>query len=213
MRFVTGWAGVLVGVAGLLAAGPARAERVVLLPRPGQVGVSVSGLYGTLLKSGSVGDQFGNGPGLAVRVRYRMRYERAFGLSFESHGFDPRPADYLTDLLTKERYPAADPLAYKKVNVFLYGLDFYQLFSTRTKTTKMLGVGAGLAHPTFELNDGEQQYPLNDGLYVGASAGIERFFWQSMAFELGARYQAVFLGSKVNHDFQASLGLMFYASL
>ena len=206
----------VLGVAlGALAAGTAQAKSVVVLPRPGQVGVSLSGLYGTLLDAGNVGDQFGSGPGLAVRMRYRMRYERGFGLSFESHGFDPRARDSLVDFFDPDgpRLAANDPYAYKKLNLFLYGVDFYQMFGTRTKMTKMLSVGAGLAHPTFALNDGEQQYPLNDGAYLSAGAGIERFFWQSLAFDLGVRYQAVFLDSKANHDIQFSAGLVMYASL
>ena len=87
------------------------------------------------------------------------------------------------------------------------------MFGTRTKTTKMLSVGAGLAHPVFALNDGEQQYPFGDGAYLSAGAGVERFFWQSVAFDLGARYHAIFLDGKVNHDLQVSAGLIFYASL
>jgi len=208
-------AGVLVlGVAlAVLAVGTAQAKSVVVLPRPGQVGVSLSGLYGTLLDAGNVGDQFGSGPGLAVRMRYRMRYERGFGLSFESHGFDPRPGDTQVNYWDGTTMPADSSIAYKKASVFLYGIDFYQMFGTRTKMAKMLSVGVGLAHPVFALNGGEQQYPFNDGAYLSAGAGIERFFWQSLAFDLGARYHAVFIDGKVNHDLQASVGLIFYASL
>lgn len=190
----------------------AQARSVVVLPRPGQVGVSLNGLYGTLLHPGNVGDQFGNGPGIAVRVRYRMRYERGFGLSFESHGLDPRPGAQV-DLLSGAPIAADDVFAYKRLNLFLYGVDFYQMFGTRTKTTKMLSVGAGLAHPVFALNGGDQQYPFSDGVYLSAGAGVERFFWHSMALDLGARYHAIFLDGKMNHDLQASAGLVFYASL
>ena len=198
---------------GAITAGSARAGSVIVLPRPGQVGVSVSGLYGTLLDAGNVGDQFGSGGGVAVRLRYRMRYERGFGLSFENHGFDPRPAEQIRDLYDGQVYPADSPDAYKKTNLFLYGVDFYQLFGTRTKTTKMVSAGVGLAHSAFTLNSGEQQFPLSDGAYLSAGAGIERFFWQGLAFELGARYHAVFLGGKTNHDLQVSAGLVFYANL
>jgi hypothetical protein len=204
----------VLGVAlGALAAGTAQAKSIVVLPRPGQVGVGLSGLYGTLLKAGDVGDQFGSGAGMAVRVRYRMRYERGFGLSFESHGFDPRTGDTQVNYWDGTTMPADSSIAYKKVSMFLYGVDFYQMFGTRTKTTKMLSVGAGLAHPVFALNGGEQQYPFNDGAYLSAGAGIERLFWQSLAFDLGARYQAVFLDGKVNHDLQLSVGFIMYASL
>ena len=194
-------------------AGQAQAKVVVVLPRPGQVGVSGSYLYGTLFKAGSVGDQFGSGPGMAVRLRYRMRYERGFGLSFESHGLDPRPGDQ-RNLETGEPIDANSEFAYKRLNLSLYGADFYQMFGTRTKTTKMLSVGAGLAHPVFPLNGGDLQVPpFGDGAYLSAGAGVERFFWQSVAFDLGARYQAVFLDGKLNHDLQLSVGLIMYASL
>jgi hypothetical protein len=199
---------------GGLAAGRAQAGSVVVLPRPGQVGVSLSGLYGTLLQGGNVGDGFGSGPGMAVRVRYRMRYERGFGVSLEGQGMDARPGDQV-DLFAPDgpRLAPNDPYAYKRLNLFLYGVDFYQLFGTRTKTTKMLSVGGGLAHPIAALNDGENEYPFNDGAYLSAGAGVERFFWQSVAFDFGARYHAVFLDGKVNHDLQASVGLIIYASL
>jgi hypothetical protein len=200
-------------VLGALAAGSALAKPIVVLPRPGQVGVSGSLLYGTLLDGGNVGGQFGSGPGMAVRIRYRMRYERGCGLSFESHGLDPRGADSLLNYYDGTRMPANSPFAYKRLNLFLYGVDFYQLFGTRTKTTKLVSVGAGLAHPVFALNGGDQQYPFGDGAYLSVGAGVERFFWQSMAFDFGARYQAVFLDGRTNHDLQVSAGLIFYASL
>jgi hypothetical protein len=203
----------LVAVTGVLAAGAARAGTIVVLPRPGQVGVSLDGQYGTLLNNGNLGDQFDAGAGMAVRLRYRMRYERGIGLSFEAHGFEPRPADSLRDLYTGVNYAPGDPNAYKRLNLFLYGVDFYQMFDTRTKTVKMLSVGAGIAHPVFTLNEGDQQYPLGDGGYVSAGAGIERFFWQSLAYDIGVRYQAVFIDGKVNHDLQGHVGLIFYASL
>jgi opacity protein-like surface antigen len=204
----------VLGVAlGALAAGTARAASVVVLPRPGQVGAGVSGLYGTLLKSGSVGSQFGSGPGMAVRLRYRMRYERGFGLSFENHGLDPRPGDQ-KNLETGEPMAATSVSAYKRLDLSLFGADFYQMFGTRTKTTKMLSVGGGLAHPVFPLNGGDLQVPpFGDGVYLSAGAGLERFFWQSVAFDLGARYQAVFLDGKANHDLQLSVGFIMYASL
>lgn len=197
----------------VIGVGTAQAKAVVVLPRPGQVGVSGNFLYGTLLKSGSVGGQFGSGDGIAVRLRYRMRYERGFGLSFENHGLDPRPGDQ-KDLETGELMDASSLFAYKRLDLALFGADFYQMFGTRTRTTKMLSVGAGIAHPVFPLNGGDLQVPpFGDGAYLSAGAGVERFFWQSLAIDFGARYHAVFLDGKANHDLQASVGLIFYASL
>ncbi|HVP14630.1 MAG TPA: hypothetical protein VMS88_03740 [Terriglobales bacterium] len=197
----------------LVMASSAAAGVVVVPPRPGQVGVSVSGLYGTFLKQGDFGSEFSSGPGLAVRLRYRMRYERAFGLTFEVHNADVRPGDFPDLIVPTTTYPAGDPFAAQRANLYLYGIDFYQLFGTRTKTTRMLNVGAGIAHPVIDLEDGEKEFPWSDGVFVNAGAGFERFFWQGLAWELGARYQAVFINGSTNHDLRVSAGLVFYASL
>ena len=172
----------------------------VVLPRPGQVGLSAQGQYGTLLKSGSLGKEFGSGPGIAVRLRYRMRYERALALSFESHKLDVR-----------EPSPPESLFAPSRVTVLLSGLEFYQMFHTRTRTQPMLSLGAGLAQFHAKLNDGEFIYPA-DGLYLSAGAGVERFFYRSLAFDVSTRYMALLHDGKTDHDVQASVGVIFYAS-
>jgi hypothetical protein len=184
----------------LAVAGVARAESLVVLPRPGQVGIGVQGGFGSLTQSGQLGREYGAGPSLAVRARYRMRYERAFGLSFEGQTFDVRvskPADSLT--------------AHNQLTLILSGVEIYQLFGTQTRTTKMLSAGIGIVQTSVKDNDGEMEYP-GDGIYLSAGAGVERFFYRSMAFDLSTRYLAVFQGGKSNHDLQAHLGLIFYAS-
>ena len=186
---------------GALALGtPARAEWVVTPPRAGQVGLAVQGQYGGMLKSGDVGKLFNSGPGLAVRLRYRMRYERAIGLSFESQRFDarvPTSADSLAD----------------HMNAYTYGFDVYQMFSTRTRTPEWLSVGAGLVQFRRVLNGGEIDFSdNNDGVYVSAAGGVERFIWQSWAIDLSGKYLTIFQNGRPNHDFQASLGLIVYAT-
>ena len=191
----------VLALAGLALAAPHLAHAAPAQPpRPGQIGVGVQGQYGTLLDTGSLGTEFGSGAGLAVRLRYRMRYERGFGLSFESQSFDVRVEQ-----------PADSIFARKKLTMITSGLEFYQMFGTRTKTTRMLSIGVGLMQPSIKLNDGETEF-VNDGLYVSAGAGIEHFFWGSLAYDISARYMTVFQESKANHDFQASAGLIFYAS-
>ncbi len=176
----------------------ARAERRVVPPRAGQVGLGIQGQFGTLLQSGDLGEEFGSGPGLAIRVRYRMRYERAIGLSFESQDFDARdPADSLGSVT--------------KATLILSGLEFYQLFGTRTTSHKMLSIGAGLAQVSEDTNDSGTIFP-GDGVYLSLGAGVEHFFWNSWAWDLSTRYLSVFQEGKVNHDMQISLGLIFYAS-
>ena len=205
-----GWSRRIVIVAGLAAglAGSARAAVIVVPPRPGQVGLSVQGEYGSFVQSGEMGENFGSGPGIAVRLRYRMRYERGVGLSFESHGFDAlsgaRPIGNFATVL--------DDSVPTRLTLGMYGVDFYQMFGTRTKTTKMLSVGAGIARVTQEFVQGDSNFP-GDGAFVTAGAGLEHFVWQSWGVDLSGRYYGVFRSGQSNHEFQIALGLVFYASL
>jgi hypothetical protein len=180
-----------IAVAVLMSLGPAGAAQAapsIVLPRPGQVGVGVAGGYGVLLESGKLGKEFSSGPALTVRLRYRMRYERMAGLVFEGRTYDARALQ-----------PTDSLFARKQLRMILSGLEFAQLFGSRTRTTKMLTGGFGIAQPSFKLNDGETEYPNGD-------------FYRSWAFDLETRYVAVFQDGKANHDLQASLGLIFYAS-
>jgi hypothetical protein len=184
---------------GLCFAGPAHGLPVVL-PKPGQVGFALQGQYGLMLDNGNLGSEFGDGGGLSVRVRYRMRYERAIGISFESQELNARNA------------PVADT-SRTKLSMLLSGLDYYQMFNTDQRTQQMLSLGVGLAQLHYSLHDGETEYPLaGDGVYVSLGGGIERFFYRSLAFDFSTRYYAIFEDGKANHDFQAALGLIFYAS-
>jgi hypothetical protein len=189
-----------------VAAPSAHAEWIITPPRAGQVGLSVQGQYGGMLDNGNVGGEFEGGPGIAVRMRYRMRYERAMGLSFEAQRFDVRQPLPVP--------PVGPDTTANHLNAFTYGFDVYQMFGTRTKTTKWLGVGAGLVQFRRVLNDKELEFAdnTNDGVYVKAAAGVERFVWQSWALDLSGHYMTIFRDGKANHDFQAALGVVVYAS-
>ena len=187
-------------VVGLSLALEARAGVIVVPPRPGQVGLAIQGQYGGMASTGTLGGDYGSGPGLTVRLRYRMRDERGIGLSFESQGFDARVS-------------AAADTAPTRATIFTAGPEIYQMFGTQTRTTRMISLGAGLAKFTIKLRSGETQYlPNGDSVYLSAGAGIEHFFWQSWALDLSGRYLTVFESGKPNHDFQAAAGLIVYAS-
>lgn len=177
---------------------------VVVPPRTGQVGLGAQIQYGTLFDTDGLGQDYEAGPGLAVRLRYRMRYERAIGLSFENQGFDTRgdvPSD-VEGLSPPER-----------LHFFTAGPEVYQMFGTAGRTHKMLSLGAGLAKITVKLQNGETAFlTAGDGLYVSAGAGLEHFFYRSWGLDMSTRYMAVFHDGKANHDVQLSIGLMFYAS-
>lgn len=192
-----------------LAPVPARAQGSIVLPKAGQVGVSIGGGYGSFLESGNVGTTFGSGPTFTVRLRYRMRYERALAASFEGQTMDARVPPGPFDLL--------DPstAAPTKLSMVVSGVEFSQFFDTRTRTQKYLLVGAGLAQGRADMNTGETELSgqfSGDGLFVSAGAGIERFFYRSWAWDFSTRYYAIFREGAANHDLQAALGVVFYAS-
>ncbi|NOT34382.1 MAG: outer membrane beta-barrel protein [Candidatus Eisenbacteria bacterium] len=185
---------------------PAMAATRIVLPRAGQVGIGVQGGYGTLLKAGDAGEEFGSGAAYSVRLRYRMRYERGIGLSFENNRF--------AVLEEKPFTGAFDSIAPERLDVFLTGFDFYQMFNTRSRNVSMLSLGAGLASQRVHLNDGETELSgdfSGDALYLSAGAGIERFSYGSIAIDLSTRYYAMFKDGKAAHNVQVALGLIFYA--
>jgi len=192
----------------LFGAGIAEAKIIVVPPRPGQLGVGIMGQYGSFLSSGGLGSEFGQGGGLSVRLRYRLKYERAIGLSFEQQKFDVRtPVDSL-DLL-------GNNFADRTLTMMMSSFEFYQLFGTRTRTTKMLSAGFGLCQPQKKLADGEVKLGGNDvqdGMFLSVGAGIERFLYQSLGLDMSVHYQTVFQNGSTNHDLQAAVGLIFYAS-
>jgi hypothetical protein len=206
------WKGLVAGllaIASFALARPASAAGTIVLPRAGQVGVGVQGQYGSLFGGDDLAKNFRAGPGLAVRMRYRMRYERAIGLSFESQSME---ADGV--VRQPDGFPTQpDSAGFDRATVTTAGAEFYQMFGTRTRTVRMLSIGAGIAQINGRLTTGETVYPVNnEGFYASLGAGVERFFYRSWAFDVSTRYMAVFHEGAVNHDVQASVGLVFYAS-
>lgn len=182
----------------------------IVLPRAGQVGVGVIGEYGTLLDAGKLGNEFGSGPGLMVKLKYRMRYERGIGLSFDAQHLDSRsPSQAETEFLA---IPDAG-VTRDKLVLNSASFDFYQFFDTRSRTVKSLSASVGLAQVSARLSNKEVQYPLGgDGVFIGAGAGIERFVFRSWGWDLSTRYQAIFHDGKVNHGVQIAFGAIFYAA-
>jgi hypothetical protein len=194
-----------------LAGAPARAANIVL-PRAGQVGVGVQPLqYGGMPEAGELGSEFGTGFGMAVRLKYRTRYDRAAGLSFETRRLDGRghfvtPSAFLVGA-------GADSLPLKAATLETYGVDLYQFYGARKSTQEFLSVSGGLAKVNGWSSNGDLVAPIaGDGLFLGAGAGLERFVYRSWAVDFSARYEAVFLDGSTNHDIQVALGAIFYAA-
>jgi len=195
----------LLAAIAIVFASSALAEPRIVLPRAGQVGIGVQGGYGMLLQNGAVGETFNSGESYTVRLRYRMRYERGLGLTFENNVFDARE---------QTPYTGEPSTAPKRLGVILSGAEFYQMFNTRTRNVSMLSLGAGLVQQRVKLNSGETELSgtfSGDGLYLSAGAGVERFVYRSIALDLSTRYYAMFRDGKPGHNVQIALGAIFYA--
>ena len=191
-------------------AAPAFAWTVVL-PREGQVGVGMQYQYGGLTQTGDLGQEFGVGSGLAIRLRFRTRYDRAIGLSYETRRLDAR-ADVDT-AATAMFLSSGDGLSRTALTLQTYGIDGYQFFGTRSRTQAYLSASGGLAKTYAWISNGDPVYPIaGDGLFLGAGAGLERFIYRSWALDASVRYTAVFIGGSTNHDLQAAVGMTFYAA-
>lgn len=207
--------GVLAGLAAaalLACAGGARGATLVL-PRAGQVGIDVQGQYGSLLQTGQFGREFGPGPGMAVRLRYRMRYERGIGLSFEENVLDSRSPRH-----DKSAFLAAvppDATDRKSFQVTSEAFDLYQFFGTRTKWTSYVTGTMGIAQLSGKLADGEIVYPQpkgTDAMLIGGGAGVERFVYRSWAVDVNVQYRALLYDRQVNSSLHAAVGMVFYAA-
>uniref|UniRef100_A0A832I3G1 Outer membrane protein beta-barrel domain-containing protein n=1 Tax=Eiseniibacteriota bacterium TaxID=2212470 RepID=A0A832I3G1_UNCEI len=194
-------------VLALAGAAPSGAATITL-PRPGQVGFGAQGQFGALMKRGDFGEDFGAGAGISFRARYRMRFERGLGLSFERQGFEARSG-------VKPDTSGGGRVFPETLTLQTATFDVYQMFGTRTRTPRYLSAGLGLAQATQKLDDGTTRVSgrgAGDGFLVSAGAGVEYFFWQSWAVDLSTRYHAIFHRDRTNHDVQVSAGLIFYAA-
>jgi len=201
-------------VALVAAASPAAAASNLVLPRSGQVGLGLQGQFGTMLSSGGLGEEFGSGGGLTVKVRYRMRFERAIGLTFGMQKLGARdPSGRAGAFDSIEVVPGTTPILREWLQINAAGIEFYQLFDTRDRTVKMISAGVGITQMSSHLSSGETQYPIaGDGVYISLGAGIERFFYRSVAWDLGITYMGILHDQNLNNSFQLQGGLIFYAA-
>ena len=127
-----------------MAASRCRREHDRAAAAPGRSGSACRAQYGIAAKSGLARHRLRRRPRTRRALRYRMRYERALGLSFESQRFDARG---------RAAFDGSDPDADATTALAVHlGVEFYQMFGTRTRTTRMLSVGAGSRRRRSKLN-------------------------------------------------------------
>ena len=200
-------------VAAVTWAGATAHAATIILPRAGQVGVGVQFQGGGLAQTGQLGEEFSTGVGFgSVRLKYRTRYDRGAGVSFETRRLDGR--GMLTTNSAFSRDTGPDSLApLTALTLQTFGADLYQFFGARTRTQGFLSASGGIAKINAWAKNGDPVYPIpGDGVYLGVGTGLERFVYRSWAVDASVRYTAIFLDGSTNHDVQLALGMIFYAA-
>ena len=119
---------------------------------------------GFLFGDSPVTDDFDNGTGLAVRLRYYLGGSRAFGISLESQVFDGVKAP-------------VGPDQPRKLKDALITLDYIAYFDRKSSLSRYVTAGVGVHHPGKEYRNGTEVGP--DGVVLGAGGGLEYFFHRS----------------------------------
>ncbi len=161
----------------------------------GTLGVGVQGQYGFLAGDAEAAGDFDQGVGYALRLRYYLGNERAFGISMENQRFEGTPG------LGLQYEP-------KEMTVAVFTVDYLMYFRRATALTRYLTFGAGFHHPGREYEDGSEVGP--DGLVLTAGAGFEYFFHRVASVDICVRGYGLFGQGGLLGSGEAAAGLNFY---
>ncbi|MCX5799813.1 MAG: hypothetical protein NTX17_00235 [Candidatus Eisenbacteria bacterium] len=141
-------------------------------------------------------DDFDSGTGFAMRLRYYLGNNRAFGISFESQVFDAVPAPVSDD----------QPRGFKDAIVMA---DYLFYFDRESSLSRYVVVGLGLHHPGRDYRSGSEVGP--DGLAASLGGGLEYFFHRSTSVDVSVRGYGLFgQGDGLLGSVEAAVGMNFY---
>jgi hypothetical protein len=162
----------------------------------GALAVGVQGQYGFLAGDAEATDEFDQGPGYALRLRYYLGNNRAFGLSMENQRFDAVPG-------------AGDPDAPPRdMSAAVFTADYLLYFQRASTLTRYLTFGVGFHHPAKNYKNGSEVGP--DGLVLTAGAGLEYFFHRVASVDVCVRGYGLFGQGGLLGSGEAAAGLTFY---
>ncbi len=161
----------------------------------GALAVGAQGTYGFLAGDAVAAEDFDQGAGYGLRLRYYLGEDRALGVSMESQRFDGNPSANL-------QYQP------EEMTVAVFTLDYLMYFQRASTLTRYLTLGVGFHHPGREYKDGSEVGP--DGLVLTAGAGFEYFFHRVMSVDVSIRGYGLFGQGGLLGSGQAAAGLNFY---
>ncbi len=161
----------------------------------GALTVGLQGQYGLLTGDSDITDEFDRGPGYALRLRYYLGSDRAFGVSMESQRFDGVPDPAL-------QYQP------REMNAAIITLDYFLYFDRQSALSRYVTFGAGVHHPSREYDDGTEAGP--DGLVLMGGAGLEFFFHRVASLDVSVRGYGLFGQGGLLGSGEAAVGFNFY---
>jgi len=141
-------------------------------------------------------EEFDNGTGFAVRLRYYLGSGRAFGISLESQVFDGIKA------------PDSDNQP-RKLKDAVMTLDYLFYFDRKSNLSRYVTTGVGVHHPGREYKGGSEVGP--DGIVACVGGGLEYFFHRSASIDVSVRGYGLF-GQKdgLMGSVEVAAGMNFY---
>ena len=176
-------------------------ERRTLLrrQRPNTISLGIQGSYGVVRGTSRLSDGFSDGPGYAFRFRYMLAPSFALGFSFESQRFNERGGPPSTT-------PGASDSTIVMTTVSAEGILF--LHREREAHPYFL---AGFGHASPDVVDkvlGSAR--VNEGLYLVAGAGMERFMRPRLSLDFTLRGYGMISNSEFTSFAQLCAGIHLY---
>jgi hypothetical protein len=182
-------AGLILGLA-VAGVDPAAAQE-----RPGTLSLGIQGQYGLIFGASDFSEDYDNGAGFGIRIRYALGGPQAFGISFESQTFGPG-AD------TGE---TIGPDRLKLANITV---EYLRYFNRGEGRSQYAVFGGGLYHPS-DVRDNGQIAPASDGLILVAGGGAEIFVRRTTAVDLSVRFNGLLGGDAFSATVEAAAGFHF----
>lgn len=181
--------------------------------RPNTVSVGIQGQYGILRGNSRLADGFDHGPGYAFRFRYMVSPSAALGFSFENQHYG--------SINSPAAVPLAGQFADSHVVATTVSVEGVFYMHRATEVNPYFIGGFGYASPDVVFTgftatasapqeEGDQSSRVNEGPFLTAGVGVERFIRERFSMDLSIRGYTLISNSEFTSIGQVSLGIHLY---
>ncbi|HEV8128355.1 MAG TPA: hypothetical protein VGQ14_01730 [Candidatus Eisenbacteria bacterium] len=175
------------------------ARQVLRRQRPNTISLGMQAQYGVVRGNSRVADGFDQGPGYAFRFRYMLSSSAALGFSFEHQRYN------------SIQEPINVPGDFADSHVVITTVSAEGVFFVhreREFVPYFLG-GFGFATPDVVFAE-DQAARTNEGLFLVAGVGFERFVRPRVSIDASIRGHALVSNSEFTSIGEVSLGIHLY---